>query len=131
LATLNWNTPSGGSGTLTGYNLVIQLMNQNQQTVISTNDYNNLTNNSFSLIPINIFSASTNGEYLKAYIYSKNSWGQTSSASSPVYILIKGNQMWIKVNGTWHEGECYVKVNGTWYEGLPYIKINGTWNESV
>ena len=130
-ATVKWNTPSGGSGNITGYNLVIQLMNQNKQTVIATQNYNGLTNNSLSLIPINVFSQVANNEYLKAYIYSKNSWGQISSASSSTYILIKGNQIWIKVNGHWYEGECYIKINGHWVEGLPYIKINGHWVESV
>ena len=77
------------------------------------------------------FPSAKNGNYLKANVYTNNSWGQQSSASNSVYTLVKGNQMWVKINGTWREGECYIKINGAWREGLPYIKINGTWKESI
>lgn len=129
-ASVSWSGASGGSGTITNYTLVVSLVGANQSTVISTKTYTQ-TATSKTINVLNEFPNAKNGNYLRANVYTNNSWGQRSSASSSVYTLVKGNQMWIKINGTWKEGECYIKINGTWREGLPYIKVNGTWKESI
>lgn len=127
---VSWSGANGGSGTITNYTLVVSLVGANQSTVISTKTYTQ-TSTSRTINVLNEFPSAKNGNYLKANVYTNNSWGQRSSASSSVYTLVKGNQMWIKINGTWREGECYIKINGAWREGLPYIKVNGTWKESI
>lgn len=127
---VSWSGASGGSGTITNYTLVVSLVGANQSTVISTKTYTQ-TSTSKAINVLSEFPSAKNGNYLKANVYTNNSWGQQSSASNSVYTLVKGNQMWVKINGTWREGECYIKINGTWREGLPYIKINGTWKESI
>ena len=45
-------------------------------------------------------------------------------------ISVRGNQMWIKINGSWIEGDTYFKINGSWVEATPYIKIDGSWKET-
>lgn len=127
---VSWSGASGGSGTITNYTLVVSLVGANQSAIISTKTYTQ-TSTSKTINVLSEFPSAKNGNYLKANVYTNNSWGQHSSASSSVYTLVKGNQMWIKINGTWKEGECYIKINGTWKEGLPYIKVNGTWKESI
>lgn len=127
---VSWSGANGGSGTITNYTLVVSLVGANQSTVISTKTYTQ-TSTSKIINVLSEFPSAKNGNYLKANVYTNNSWGQRSSASSSVYTLVKGNQMWIKINGTWKEGECYIKINGAWREGLPYIKVNGTWKESI
>lgn len=129
-ASVSWSGASGGSGTITNYTLVVSLVGANQSTVISTKTYTQ-TATSKTINVLNEFPSAKNGNYLRANVYTNNSWGQRSSASSSVYTLVKGNQMWIKINGTWKEGECYIKINGAWREGLPYIKVNGSWRESI
>lgn len=127
---VSWSGANGGSGTITNYTLVVSLVGANQSTVISTKTYTQ-TSTSKIINVLSEFPSAKNGNYLKANVYTNNSWGQRSSASSSVYTLVKGNQMWVKINGTWREGECYIKINGAWREGLPYIKVNGTWRESI
>ena len=127
---VSWSGANGGSGTITNYTLVVSLVGANQSTVISTKTYTQ-TSTSRTINVLSEFPSAKNGNYLKANVYTNNSWGQRSSASSSVYTLVKGNQMWVKINGTWREGECYIKINGAWREGLPYIKVNGTWRESI
>lgn len=127
---VSWSGANGGSGTITNYTLVVSLVGANQSTVISTKTYTQ-TSTSKIINVLSEFPSAKNGNYLKANVYTNNSWGQRSSASNSVYTLVKGNQMWVKINGTWREGECYIKINGAWREGLPYIKVNGTWKESI
>lgn len=128
--TVSWSGANGGSGTITNYTLVVSLVGANQSTVVSTKTYTQ-TSTSKTINVLSEFPSAKNGNYLKANVYTNNSWGQRSSASSSVYTLVKGNQMWVKINGTWKEGECYIKINGAWREGLPYIKVNGAWKESI
>lgn len=129
-ATVKWANAGGGSGTIIGYKLEVNLMGANQTTILATKTYNQ-SDTSKLINVLTEFPDAQNGNYLRARVYTNNSWGQQSSASNSAYILIKGNQIWIKVNGTWKEGECYIKINGAWKEGLPYIKVNGTWKESI
>lgn len=128
--TLSWSGASGGSGSITNYKVVINLTEKNKTTILSTNT-STQSGTSMIVDVLKTFSTAKNGNYLKATVYTNNSWGQQSSGSTPVYALVKGNQIWIKIGGSWKEGECYVKINGSWKEGLPYIKVNGSWKESV
>lgn len=128
--TLSWSGASGGSGNITNYKVVINLTEKNKTTILSTNT-STQSGTSMIVDVLKTFSTAKNGNYLKATVYTNNSWGQQSSGSTPVYALVKGNQIWIKIGGSWKEGECYVKINGSWKEGLPYIKVNGSWKESV
>lgn len=127
---VNWANANGGSGTITNYKLVVSLMSSNQTTVLSTKTYTQ-SSTTKTINVLSEFSGAKNGNYLKAVVYTNNSWGQQSAASNSAFTLVKGNQMWIKVNGAWKEGECYIKVNGAWKEGLPYVKVNGSWKESI
>lgn len=127
---LNWNNATGGSGTITNYKVSISLMDANQTTVLSTYD-SVQTGDSLTLNVLAQFPTARNGNYIRAIVYTNNSWGQTSYASNSAYTLVKGNQIWIKIDGTWREGECYIKIDGIWKEGLPYIKIDNNWKEST
>lgn len=41
------------------------------------------------------------------------------------------NKSYVKVNGTWKQGDTYVKVNGVWkLADAVYTKVNGSWKES-
>lgn len=55
-------------------------------------------------------------------------WSSFNNSSA---LSVRANQIWIKVNGAWVEGNCYIKSNGAWVEGMPYIKSNGAWKEST
>lgn len=127
---LNWNNATGGSGTITNYKVSISLMDANQTTVLSTYDSVQI-GDSLTLNVLAQFPTAKNGNYIRAIVYTNNSWGQTSYASNSAYTLVKGNQIWIKIDGTWREGECYIKIDGIWKEGLPYIKIDNNWKEST
>ncbi len=129
-ATVSWSGANGGSGTITNYKLVIDLTGSNKTTIISSQTYTQSTTSKIIDV-LSLFPSAKNGNYLKATVYTNNSWGQQSAASQAVYILVKGNQLWVKIDGSWKEGECYIKIDGSWREGLPYIKLNGSWKESV
>lgn len=129
-ATVSWSGANGGSGTITNYKLVIDLTGSNKTTIISSQTYTQSATSKVVDV-LSLFPGAKNGNYLKATVYTNNSWGQQSAASQSVYILVKGNQLWVKIDGSWKEGECYIKIDGSWREGLPYIKLNGSWKESV
>ena len=73
----------------------------------------------------------SNGDLIQFRIRVKNSWGQYSTYLTTSSVPVRGNQMWIKINGTWVEGDTYLKVNGAWVEATPYIKRNGVWYETT
>lgn len=129
-ATVNWSGANGGSGTITNYLLYLDLMPSTNGNIIKRQEYT-LTGNSFYVDVPNLFSEAKNGNYIRATMYTNNSWGQRSMQSNYAFLLIKGNQIWIKINGSWKEGECYIKINGAWKEGVPYLKVNGNWKEST
>ena len=129
-AAVSWSGANGGSGTITNYKLVIDLTGSNKTTIISSQTYTQSATSKVVDV-LSLFPSAKNGNYLKATVYTNNSWGQQSAASQAVYILVKGNQLWVKIDGSWKEGECYIKIDGSWREGLPYIKLNGSWKESV
>ena len=90
----------------------------------------NGTATSYNFVIANYYKNASNGDLLQFRIRTKNSWGQWSSYTTTSSITIRGNQMWIKINGSWKEGDTYLKVNGSWKEATPYIKINGSWKET-
>lgn len=131
LVRINWSGATGGSGNITSYTLELYLTtNPNSSSYLEKWTRTGTGEGRF-IEPDIMFKAPKNGEYIKAIVYTNNSWGQQSKGSVPVSIIIKGNAIWIKVNGNWKEGECWVKVNGNWKEGSPYIKVNGIWKESI
>lgn len=73
----------------------------------------------------------SNGDIIQFRVRIKNSYGQYSSYLTTTNVPVRGNQMWIKINGTWVEGDAYLKTNNTWVEATPYIKINGAWKETI
>lgn len=129
-AAVSWTGANGGSGTITNYKLVIDLTGSNKTTIISSQTYTQSATSKVVDV-LSLFPGAKNGNYLKATVYTNNSWGQQSAASQAAYILVKGNQLWVKIDGSWKEGECYIKIDGSWREGLPYIKLNGSWKESI
>lgn len=130
---LSWSGASGGSGSITQYQ--IQVRAYHQATKSWTDWLYNTTSNSQTKsmnFPGNFSALGTfkNNDLLQARIRTLNSWNVYSGYYSTSTLAIRGNQMWIKVNGTWREGDCFCKINGTWREGLPFIKVKGTWRES-
>ncbi len=100
-------------------------------------DDNNTNAQKFILSPLsqideNKKSVLNNGDLIQFRIRTKNSWGQFSNNYLTTNsVTIRGNQMWIKINGTWVEGDVYFKTNNAWTEATPYIKINNNWQESI
>lgn len=72
-----------------------------------------------------------NGDLIQFRIKTINNWGQNSTYLTTNSIPVRGNQMWIKINNTWKEGDTYFKLNNQWVEVTPYIKVNGVWKEST
>lgn len=56
--------------------------------------------------------------------------GRTATKSATVTTL-EGNNMRMKINGSWKKGKAYVKVNGAWKKATPYVKVNGSWKKST
>jgi hypothetical protein len=56
--------------------------------------------------------------------------GRTATKSTTVTTL-EGNNMRMKINGSWKKGKAYVKVNGAWKKATPYVKVNGSWKKST
>lgn len=55
--------------------------------------------------------------------------GRTATKSTTVTTL-EGNNMRMKISGSWKKGKAYVKVNGAWKKATPYVKVNGTWKKT-
>lgn len=56
--------------------------------------------------------------------------GRTATKETTVTTL-EGNNMRMKINGSWKKGKAYVKVNGAWKKATPYVKVNGSWKKST
>lgn len=56
--------------------------------------------------------------------------GRTATKSTTVTTL-EGNNMRMKINGSWKKGKAYVKVNGAWKKATPYVKVSGSWKKST
>lgn len=125
--TVSWSGGSGGTGTISSYELQVRTYNHTTSAWSSwVNTYTG-SSTSYTYKTKNL----TNGDLIQFRVRLKNSWGQYSSYLQTSSVSIRGNQMWIKINGTWKEAETYIKINGVWKEATPYIRINGTWKESI
>lgn len=56
--------------------------------------------------------------------------GRTATKEATVTTL-EGNNISMKINGSWKKGKAYVKVNGAWKKAIPYVKVNGSWKKST
>lgn len=127
--TVNWWGANGGSGSIRQYEVSTRYYDH---TTGQWSDYTvrgNTTSTSFSIIPTSLYPNVKNNDRIQFRVSVTNSWGQTAWSTS-AQLLIRGNQIWIKVNGSWVEGESFIKQNGSWQQGLSYIKVNDSWRES-
>lgn len=127
---ISWSGGSGGSGSISSYQLDYRIYNH--KTSIWTNwaTVYNGTANSYNFKIADYYENASNGDLLQFRIRIYNSWGQWSTYTVTSSISVRGNQMWIKINGSWIEGDTYFKINGSWVEATPYIKIDGSWRET-
>lgn len=128
---LTWSGASGGTGSITSYQLEYRYYNHKTSKWTSWTSIYSGASTSYTFTITKFISAATNGDLIQFRILTKNSWGQSSTYLTTSSISVRGNQMWIKVNGTWKEGDTYLKVNNKWVEATPYIKINGVWKETT
>lgn len=128
---VRWSGASGGSGSISKYRL--QFLYYTKATGGWTNVGIVYTGSvaSYSGTLSTLFPNAKNGDRITVRVSTNNSWDMWSSTADANSIPVRANQIWIKINGTWVEGDCYIKNNGTWVEGMPYIKVNGTWKEST
>lgn len=128
--TISWSGASGGSGTITKYNLEWRIYNH---TTSQWTQWSQITtvNNSYVFNILDYYADAKNGDQLQFRINVVNSWNASSSYLTTANIAIRGNQMWIKINGSWIEGDTYIKINGVWVEATPYVKVNNAWYETT
>lgn len=133
--TLSWSGATGGSGNITGYKIVFRAYHQATKSWTDwawTQAYTTNTSNKTFWFPESVSKLEPfkNNDRIQAAIMTINSWGADSGWYWSPELLIRGNQVWIKINGSWREGEPFIKINGSWKEGEPFVKINGSWRES-
>ena len=127
---ISWSGASGGSGSISSYQLDYLIYNHKTSTWTNWPTAYNGTATSYDFAIADYYANASNGDTLQFRIRTYNSWGQWSTYTTTGLITIRGNQMWIKINGSWQEGDTYLKINGSWKEATPYIKINGSWKET-
>lgn len=127
---ISWSGGSGGSGNISSYQLDYRIYNHRTSTWTNWTTVYNGTATSYNFVIANYYKNASNGDLLQFRIRIKNSWGQWSTYTITSSISVRGNQMWIKINGSWIEGDTYFKINGSWVEATPYIKIDGSWRET-
>lgn len=128
--TITWSGASGGSGSIVRYYLDWRIYDHNTK---KWTDWDRLstTNTNYTFNILEYYQNATNGDQLQFRISVLNSWNVPSDYLTIPAISVRGNQMWIKINGSWVEGDTYLKVNGTWVEATPYIKVNNIWYETT
>ncbi len=125
--TVSWSGGSGGTGTISSYELQVRTYNHTTSTWSSWANIYSGSSTSYTYTAQNL----TNGDLIQFRVRLKNSWEQYSSYLQTSSVTVRGNQMWIKVNNTWKEAEVYIKIDYTWREATPYIKVNNVWKESI
>ena len=55
--------------------------------------------------------------------------GRTATKSTTITTL-EGNNMRMKISGSWKKGKAYIKVSGSWKKATPYVKVNGAWKKT-
>jgi hypothetical protein len=128
--TITWSGASGGAGSIVRYYLDWRIYNHNTK---KWTDWDRLdtTNTNYIFNMLDYYQNATNGDQLQFRISVLNSWNVPSDYLTIPAIPVRGNQMWIKINGNWVEGDTYLKVNGAWVEATPYIKVNNVWYETT
>lgn len=134
--TLRWSGASGGSTGITWYRVRMRVYTQSTGTWSDWRTMSYPTSTSYTVAltdSYNIFANLDSGDLIQGSVRVTNDYDQVSSeAYSSGYVTISGNNVvWIKVNDTWKEGQCYIKISDTWREGTPYIKVNDTWREAT
>lgn len=127
---ISWSGASGGTGSITSYQLDYRIYNHTTSKWNNWTTIYNGTSTSYTFYIANFYKNASNRDLVQFRIRTKNSWSQWSSYKTTSSITVRGNQMWIKINGSWKEGDTYLKVNGSWKEATPYIKVNGSWKET-
>lgn len=128
---ITWSGATGGTGNISGYYLEYKIYNHKTSTWTNwTQIYAGATSSYTFSLP-SVYPNATNGDLVQFRIRVKNSWNQYSTYLTTASLSVRGNQMWIKINGAWVEGDTYLKVNGAWVEATPYIKVNGVWYETT
>lgn len=128
---ISWSGATGGDGSISGYKVSSRYFNHNTNLWTNWKQLYQGNNNTYSFNIANIYPNARNGDSIQLRISTINSWGQESSYLITALIKIRGNQIWIKINGDWKEGDLFIKINGDWVEATPYIKVGGDWKEST
>lgn len=128
---LKWSGASGGSGSITKYEVDIRWYDKTTNQWSNWKDLYTGTTTTTTFNYETLFPDISNSDQLQCRIRTQNSWSQWSSYLTTSVVVIRANQLWIKVNGNWVQGSVYIKINNTWVEGMPYIKINNVWKESI
>lgn len=133
--TLRWSGASGGSADITWYRVRMRVYSQSTGTWSSWRTMGYPTSTSYTVALTDsyaMFADLKSGDLIQGAVRVTNDYDQDSSEALSGYVTISGgNVIWIKVNDTWREGQCYIKISDTWREGTPYIKVNDTWREST
>lgn len=130
---LIWSGATGGSGDISSYEIVLRA---NHSGTIGNWDFDHTrrvgTTYTTYFFPSDFETLGNfkNNDQVQAAVRTINSWGMASDWIWSNWFIVRGSQIWIKVDGTWREGECYIKDSGTWKEGEPWIKVDGSWRES-
>lgn len=126
----SWSGGDGGTGNVTSYSLEYRTYIKDTKSWSEWKVAYNGSSTSYLFNVPAFFPDAKNGDMIEFRVRLLNSWGQYSTYLNMSSVTIKGNRIWIKINGSWVEGESYLKVNNSWVEATPYIKINGSWKEA-
>lgn len=128
---ISWSGATGGDGSISSYKVSSRYFNHNTNLWTNWQQLYQGNNDNYSFNIADVYPNARNGDSIQLRISTINSWGQESSYLVTITIQIRGNQIWIKVNGDWKEGDLFIKINGDWVEATPYIKVGGDWKEST
>ena len=128
---LSWSGATGGAGSISSYIVSSRYFNHKTTSWSGWKKLYQGNRSNYSFNVTNVYPNAQNGDSIQLRISTTNSWGQESTYLVTISIKIRGNQIWLKVNGSWLEGDLYDKENGSWSEGLPYLKNIGSWKEST
>lgn len=128
---ISWSGATGGDGSISSYKVSSRYFNHNTNLWTDWRQLYQGNNTSYSFNIPDVYPNARNGDSIQLRISTINSWGQESSYLITMTIKIRGNQIWIKINGDWKEGDLFIKINGDWVEATPYIKVGGDWKEST
>lgn len=128
---VSWSGATGGDGVISSYKVSSRYFNHNTNLWTNWQQLYQGNNTSYSFNIADVYPNARNGDSIQLRISTINSWGQESSYLVTIIIKIRGNQIWIKINGDWKEGDLFIKINGDWVEATPYIKVGGDWKEST